>query len=147
MGRRRTGAATRPVLRRNEKEIAMSRHPVWTIWIDHPCSLGRGSRGVAPIEEAIQQAYGVRITYEGWVWEYHRITLAPTTRILAEAIGKALLVMHLCQIREDLRQPWIGECRFDLTCGDVPPPWVQEYEKVRAARWREEASTREGDQK
>jgi hypothetical protein len=114
----------------------MTRTSAWTIWIDHPHRFGQGSRGYAPIQESIQLVYGVAITYEGWPWEYHKVSVGPTSHTRAEAIAMALLAMHLRQIREDTRLPWIGECRFDLTQGSDPPEWVLTYERERDARMR-----------
>lgn len=82
--------------------------------------------------------YRNEITYEGWLWEYHRVTIAVARGSRAEAIAMALLAMHVQHIREDTRLPWSGECRFDLTQGDEQPEWVQAYERARIARMREE---------
>jgi hypothetical protein len=112
----------------------MARHPKWTIWIDHPYPFGKGNRGVAPIEEAIHSVYGITITYAGWpCWAYHTVIVGPASRTCAEAIARALLVMHLRQIREDTRLPWAGPCRFDLAREEAPPPvWVLAYERAQS---------------
>lgn len=114
----------------------MTRQPSWTVWIDRPSTLGRGQRGPTPIEEAIEQVYGIQVSYEGWMWDYHKISIGATSRSRAEAIGKTLLAMHLQQIREDTRQPWNGECRFEITGGDERPAWVQVLDHTHEERLR-----------
>jgi hypothetical protein len=118
----------------------------WTVWIDRPYSLERGQRGVAPIEEAIEQVYGVKVSYEAWMWDYHKISLGALSRSRAESIGMTLLALHLQRIREDTRQPWNGECRFELTCDNERPEWVLAYDREREKRLSKDADASGGGQ-
>jgi len=58
----------------------MASTSAWDVWIDHPYPLGQGSRGAAPIQETVRLVYGEEVTYEGWCWEYHTVSIGPMSR-------------------------------------------------------------------